>query len=339
MLNVEQYKRYLALQTRLHGNSMLNVEEYSEYIKLHTQFQDSIFAQPTVSNELINHIRFYRRGYDRRQRRCRWMRIRIKRFWWYPNYMRLWLQRCCAEGDTQSVYLYGVKSIPKEQIHLVKQLLIRKDVIGAKKGKASKEFNNMGMYNVAEYVGAIKSVLTDKTAVINAIHHWRKEKSETRKKKVLKTIRWFTGNKNDIKEVKTELNGIRWRNDALCAFNDNKQNRMFLQKVRAYLNAFGLTLNWLSHEKVFCNPPYDIIQAWAEKCFHTLTEAKRTNQPIEIHLLIPARTETDYFHEYIKSFAEIHFIRGRLKFRDLTGVSKKPIRAPFSSIVCIYKHA
>ena len=54
MLNVEQYKRYLALQTRLHGNSMLNVEEYSEYIKLHTQFQDSIFAQPTVSNELNN---------------------------------------------------------------------------------------------------------------------------------------------------------------------------------------------------------------------------------------------------------------------------------------------
>ena len=94
-------------------------------------------------------------------------------------------------------------------------------------------------------------------------------------------------------------------------------------------------MNWLSHEKVFCNPPYDTIQPWAEKCFHTLTEAKRTNQPIEIHLLIPARTETDYFHEYIKSFAEIHFIRGRLKFRDLTGVSKKPIRAPFPSIVCI----
>ena len=54
MLNVEQYKRYLALQTRLHGNSMLNVEEYSEYVQLHTQFQDSIVAQPTVSNELTN---------------------------------------------------------------------------------------------------------------------------------------------------------------------------------------------------------------------------------------------------------------------------------------------
>ena len=33
---------------------MLNVEEYSEYVQLYTQFQDSIYAQPTVSNELIN---------------------------------------------------------------------------------------------------------------------------------------------------------------------------------------------------------------------------------------------------------------------------------------------
>ena len=70
-----------------------------------------------------------------------------------------------------------------------------------------------------------------------------------------------------------------------------------------------------------------------------LMMAKYTNQPIEIHLLIPARTETDYFHEYIKSFVDIHFIRGHLKFVDLTGVSKKPTRAPFPSIVCIYKHA
>ena len=70
-----------------------------------------------------------------------------------------------------------------------------------------------------------------------------------------------------------------------------------------------------------------------------LMMAKYTNQPIEIHLLIPARTDTTYFHEYIKSFAEIHFIKGRLTFVDLTGVSKKPTSAPFPSIVCIYKHA
>ena len=101
----------------------------------------------------------------------------------------------------------------------------------------------------------------------------------------------------------------------------------------------GLTVNWLSHEKVFCNPPYDNIKAWAKKCYETLMMAKYTNQPIEIHLLIPTRTETEYFHEYIYPYAEIHFIKGRLKFRDLTGVSKKPTSAPFPSIMCVYKHA
>ena len=58
------------------------------------------------------------------------------------------------------------------------------------------------------------------------------------KKKVLKTFRWFNGNKNDIKAVTADLNGIRWKKEALRAFSDNKQNRMFLVKLRAYLNAF-----------------------------------------------------------------------------------------------------
>ncbi len=70
-----------------------------------------------------------------------------------------------------------------------------------------------------------------------------------------------------------------------------------------------------------------------------LMMAKYTNQPIEIHLLIPARTDTTYFHEYIYPYAKLDFIKGRLTFVDLTGVSKKPTSAPFPSIVCIYKHA
>ena len=46
------------------------------------------------------------------------------------------------------------------------------------------------------------------------------------------------------------------------------------------------------------------------------------NQPIEIHLLIPARTDTTYFHEYIYPYVKLDFIRARLTFVDLTGVSK-----------------
>ena len=67
--------------------------------------------------------------------------------------------------------------------------------------------------------------------------------------------------------------------------------------------------------------------------------AKSNNQPVEIHLLIPAHTDATYFHEYIRPFAKLDFIEGRLLFRDLTGVSKKPTSSPFPSIVCMYKHA
>lgn len=48
-------------------------------------------------------------------------------------------------------------------------------------------------------------------------------------------------------------------------------------------------------------------------------------------MLIPARTDTRYFHEYIYHKAEIRFIKGRLKFGDATQ------SAPFQSMVVIYK--
>ena len=94
----------------------------------------------------------------------------------------------------------------------------------------------MGMYNVVDYLHGIKTVLTKKTDVVNAIGKWREKPTNTgRKKKVLKTIQWYNGSKTDVNE---ELGNTRWKHEALNVFNENKQNRMFLQKVRAYLNAF-----------------------------------------------------------------------------------------------------
>lgn len=48
-------------------------------------------------------------------------------------------------------------------------------------------------------------------------------------------------------------------------------------------------------------------------------------------MLIPARTDTRWFHDYIYGKAEIRFIKGRLKFGD--GKS----RAPFPSMLVIYR--
>jgi len=50
-------------------------------------------------------------------------------------------------------------------------------------------------------------------------------------------------------------------------------------------------------------------------------------------MLIPARTDTKAFHEYIYGKAEIRFIKGRLKF----GQSKNS--APFPSMVVVFDYA
>lgn len=52
-------------------------------------------------------------------------------------------------------------------------------------------------------------------------------------------------------------------------------------------------------------------------------------------LLIPARTDTVYFHDYIYGKAEIRFIRGRLRFTDEEGVPAA-YAAPFPSMIVIY---
>lgn len=88
----------------------------------------------------------------------------------------------------------------------------------------------------------------------------------------------------------------------------------------------GLSHDW-EGRCVFCNPPYSRIAQWVRKCYE---EAKKPNTTVV--MLIPARTDTRYFHDYIYHHAEIRFIKGRLRFND----EKKG--APFPSMVVIYKH-
>ncbi|WP_255377400.1 hypothetical protein [Listeria sp. ILCC797] len=52
-------------------------------------------------------------------------------------------------------------------------------------------------------------------------------------------------------------------------------------------------------------------------------------------LLIPARTDTKAWHEYIFPFAaEIRFLKGRLKY-ELNGVAKEA--SPFPSAVILFE--
>ena len=78
---------------------------------------------------------------------------------------------------------------------------------------------------------------------------------------------------------------------------------------------------------VFCNPPYSNIKYFLEK---GINEIKRKNAKVVVYL-IPARTDTAWFHDLVYNKAEIRFIKGRLKFGD----SKHS--APFPSMLVIYK--
>ena len=88
----------------------------------------------------------------------------------------------------------------------------------------------------------------------------------------------------------------------------------------------GLLQDW-ENEVVFCNPPYSVKEQneWVKKCYEESRHAT-------VVMLLPARTDTDRFHRYILPYAEIRFVKGRLKF----GGSKDS--APFPSMVVIFKN-
>lgn len=89
----------------------------------------------------------------------------------------------------------------------------------------------------------------------------------------------------------------------------------------------GLMQDW-GGETVFCNPPYGkAMRNWVAKC------ALEAGKPgTTVVMLIPARTDTSYFHDYIYHKAdEIRFLRGRFHFND----GKNP--APFPSMIVIFK--
>ena len=83
----------------------------------------------------------------------------------------------------------------------------------------------------------------------------------------------------------------------------------------------GLDSSWL-HERVYCNPPYGKgVEKWLSKA----------REPELAVYLLPARTDTKWWHEYAMKSDEIRFLRGRLKF----GGAKNS--APFPSVLLVYR--
>lgn len=88
----------------------------------------------------------------------------------------------------------------------------------------------------------------------------------------------------------------------------------------------GLSKPWPG--VVWCNPPYGRgIDAWVRKGYE---EAQGGSVVV---MLIPARTDTGYWHDYVMRAAEVRLIRGRLVF----GTGEAQANAPFPSALVVFR--
>ena len=76
----------------------------------------------------------------------------------------------------------------------------------------------------------------------------------------------------------------------------------------------------------FVNPPYGKeIKDWIQKGYQENLKRKT------VVFLLPSRTDTRWWHDFVMKATEIRFIRGRLRFDD----QKNP--APFPSAIAVFK--
>lgn len=107
--------------------------------------------------------------------------------------------------------------------------------------------------------------------------------------------------------------------DPCCTHESAKTSRHFTEEDD------GLSQDW-EGSVVFMNPPYGRqIGKWIEKAF---LEGKK--EKTVVVCLIPSRTDTRYWHEFVMRAKEIRLVRGRLKFGDGKG------SAPFPSAVVVF---
>jgi len=108
-----------------------------------------------------------------------------------------------------------------------------------------------------------------------------------------------------------------------CAEEWNKKCDNYFSKEED-----ALTKDWTGN--VYMNPPYGReIPKFVKKAY----EESQKNANVVVGL-IPARTDTKWFHDWVLDKAEIRFIKGRIRFEHEKGVGGS---ASFPSLLVIWK--
>lgn len=115
-----------------------------------------------------------------------------------------------------------------------------------------------------------------------------------------------------------KLNSIYKFEIDVCATSDNAKCEKYFTR-----DEDGLQQEWTG--SCWMNPPYGrAIKHWIKKACDAGLSGHR------VVCLLPARTDTAWFHDFCLPHGKIEFIRGRLKF----GGAKTS--APFPSMIVIF---
>lgn len=138
-----------------------------------------------------------------------------------------------------------------------------------------------------------------------------------------------------------------------CASADNAKTKKFLSGpclVEAGLASgyyygdcqCGLHASWGMARSVFMNPPYRKrnaakghlfgIEDWVRKALHECLVYQNL-----VVALLPARTDTNWWHDWVSRANERDMLRGRVKFESGGSLQATTWAAPFPSVVAVFE--
>jgi len=112
--------------------------------------------------------------------------------------------------------------------------------------------------------------------------------------------------------------------------------------LKKYITKKQNTFNYKIKKPSYLNPPYSEIKKFMRYVYE---QNILYNQ--DILVLVYAKTDTDWWHQYVEGIAEVHFIKGRIRFNNAKGKPsvtwdkkakkfKKGV-APYPSVWVIYR--
>lgn len=117
---------------------------------------------------------------------------------------------------------------------------------------------------------------------------------------------------------------FKFKIDASASYENSKCTMFWELKYDSLKQHWGLSARYYKGS-IWLNPPYSKIGPFIKKAY------EESLKGATVVCLIPSRTDTKWWHEYVMKADEIRFIKGRLKF----GNSKNT--APFPSCIVVFR--